>query len=344
MQHQWNHKVFNLDKQGFQALSIEIFHFQYKNNPVYKAYVDALLPDISTIDAINKIPFLPVRFFKSHQVLTTDFAPETVFESSGTTDSVNSRHFVKDLSLYEESFIKGFELFYGSIKDYCIVGLLPSYLERHNSSLVYMVNKLIEECGHPQSGFYLDEYEKLASVLIELEKNEQKTLLFGVTFALLDFAEQFPMPLQYTTIIETGGMKGRRKEMIREELHAVLQNAFNASSIHSEYGMTELLSQAYSKGDGIFNTPPWMKILVRDEEDPLLVKQTGSGIINIIDLANIYSCSFIATDDAGKIYADACPPARLSHSDGDALFGRGSFEVLGRVDGSDLRGCSLLTV
>ena len=206
------------------------------------------------------------------------------------------------------------------------VNLLPSYLERDNSSLVYMVNELIKQSDNPQSGFYLDEYEKLASVIIELEKKEQKTLLIGVTFALLDFAEQFPMFMQYTTILETGGMKGRRKEMIREELHTVLQNAFKVPSIHSEYGMTGLLSQAYSKGDGIFNTPPWMKILVRDEEDPLFVKQTGSGIINVIDLANIYSCSFIATDDAGKIYDD------------------NGFEVLGRVDGSDLRGCSLLAV
>ena len=326
MQNQWNHKIFNVEKEGFEALALEIFHFQYKNNLVYKAYVDVLLSDIAAIDSINKIPFLPVRFFKSQKVTTTEFKPQTVFESSGTTGSVNSRHFIKDLLLYEESFMKGFELFYGSIKDYCIVGLLPSYLERDNSSLVYMVNKLIERSEHPQSGFYLDEYEKLASLIIDLEKKQQKTLLIGVTFALLDFAEQFPMSLQYTTILETGGMKGRRKEMIREELHGTLESAFKVPSIHSEYGMTELLSQAYSKGDGIFNTPPWMKILVRDEEDPLLVKKTGSGIINIIDLANIYSCSFIATDDAGKIYDD------------------NSFEVLGRVDGSDLRGCSLMTV
>lgn len=326
MQNQWNHKVFNVQKEGFEALALGIFLFQYKNNLVYKAYVDVLLSDIAAIDSINKIPFLPVRFFKSQKVTTTEFKPQTVFESSGTTGSVNSRHFIKDLLLYEESFMKGFELFYGSIKDYCIVGLLPSYLERGNSSLVYMVNKLIERSEHPQSGFYLDEFEKLASLIIDLEKKQQKTLLIGVTFALLDFAEQFPMSLQYTTILETGGMKGRRKEMIREELHGTLESAFKVPSIHSEYGMTELLSQAYSKGDGIFNTPPWMKILVRDEEDPLLVKKTGSGIINIIDLANIYSCSFIATDDAGKIYDD------------------NSFEVLGRVDGSDLRGCSLMTV
>ena len=312
MQNQWNHKVFNVEKEGFEALALEIFLFQYENSLVYKAYVDALIPDITTIDAVNKIPFLPVRFFKSQNVVTTNFEPEKVFESSGTTGSVNSSHFVKDLLLYEESFLRSFELFYGSIKNYCILGLLPSYLERDNSSLVYMVNELIKQSDNPQSGFYLDEYEKLASVIIELEKKEQKTLLIGVTFALLDFAEQFPMFMQYTTILETGGMKGRRKEMIREELHTVLQNAFKVPSIHSEYGMTELLS--------------WMKILVRDEEDPLFVKQTGSDIINVIDLANIYSCSFIATDDAGKIYDD------------------NGFEVLGRVDGSDLRGCSLLAV
>jgi hypothetical protein len=239
---------------------------------------------------------------------------------------VNSRHYINDLLLYEESFLKGFEMFYGPVTDYCILGLLPSYLERENSSLVYMVDKLVEKSGHPQSDFYLDEYEKLSSTIVELERKKQKALLIGVTFALLDFAEQFPIPLQYTTIMETGGMKGRRKEMIREELHTVLKNAFAIDSIHSEYGMTELLSQAYSRGDGIFKTPPWMKILARDEEDPLLVKQTGSGIINVIDLANIHSCSFIATDDAGKIYEDV------------------SFEVLGRVDGSDLRGCSLLVV
>ena len=326
MQNQWNHKVFNVEKEGFEALALEIFLFQYENSLVYKAYVDALIPDITTIDAVNKIPFLPVRFFKSQNVVTTNFEPEKVFESSGTTGSVNSSHFVKDLLLYEESFLRSFELFYGSIKNYCILGLLPSYLERDNSSLVYMVNELIKQSDNPQSGFYLDEYEKLASVIIELEKKEQKTLLIGVTFALLDFAEQFPISMQCTTILETGGMKGRRKEMIREELHTVLQNAFKVPSIHSEYGMTELLSQAYSNGDGLFNTPPWMKILVRDEEDPLLVKKTGSGIINIIDLANIYSCSFIATDDAGKIFDNS------------------SFEVLGRLDGSDLRGCSLLAV
>ncbi len=326
MENQWNHKVFNINNEGFETLALEIFHFQYQNNAVYKAFTDALKLEPGTIDSINKIPYLPVRFFKSMDVMSTNFKPEAIFESSGTTGSINSRHIVKDLSIYEESFLMDFELFYGSVNDYCILGLLPSYLERGNSSLVYMVNKLIEQSDHAQSGFYLDEYEKLSKVITALENSKQKTLLIGVTFALLDFAEKFPMPLHSTIIMETGGMKGRRKEMIREELHGILKKAFSVKNIHSEYGMTELLSQAYSIGDGIFNLPPWMKVLVRGEEDPFLVDQSGAGILNIIDLANIYSCSFIATDDAGKLNDD------------------GSFEVLGRVDGSDLRGCSLLTV
>jgi hypothetical protein len=226
--------------------------------------------------------------------------------------------------LYQESFITGFELFYGPVKEYCIIGLLPSYLERSNSSLVFMVDKLIQLSEHPQSGFYLNEYKQLSALLTDLKKQKQKTLLIGVTFALLDFADQYPQSLQQTVVMETGGMKGRREEMIRPEVHKLLKNAFHLSAIHSEYGMTELLSQAYSKGEGVFNCPPWMRILVRDEEDPFLVKRTGAGTINVIDLANIYSCSFIATDDVGKLYPD------------------NSFEVLGRMDSSDLRGCSLM--
>jgi len=239
---------------------------------------------------------------------------------------ISSRHLVKDLSLYRESFTRGFELFYGSASEYCIIGLLPSYLERENSSLVLMADDLIRQSGHPQSGFYLNEFDKLAALLRELESREQKTLLIGVSFALLDFAEQYPIPLKHTIIMETGGMKGRRKELIRQELHAILQQSFSLSAIHSEYGMTELLSQAYSKGEGIYHCPPWMKILLRDDEDPLRVITSGSGVVNVIDLANIHSCSFIATDDAGKVYPD------------------GSFEILGRVDGSDMRGCSLLVI
>ncbi len=321
-----NDKVFRVNEENFEALALELFHFQRENNPVYAEFLQALKVDPAAVKKITEIPFLPVRFFKSHEIRTTTFQPRAVFESSGTTGSTTSRHYVKDLSLYEESFTRGFENFYGSIKNYCIIGLLPSYLERKNSSLIYMVDKWVQLSGHPQSGFYLDEFGHLAVVLQELEKRKQSTLLVGVTFALLDFAERFSFPLHHTTVMETGGMKGRRNEMIRAEVQDILKRSFHLSSVHSEYGMTELLSQAYSKGEGIFHCPPWMKILMRDEEDPFVVNRSGPGTINIIDLANIYSCSFIATDDVGKLNSD------------------GSFEVLGRVDGSDLRGCSLMVV
>lgn len=327
MEGEWNHKIFNIQEgDGFEALSLEIFNFQYANNPVYKAYADILKVNPVLVNSLAEIPFLPIRFFKSHPVITTSFEPEVVFESSGTTGTINSRHLLKDISIYQESFMKGFELFYGPVKKYCIIGLLPSYLEQENSSLVFMVDKLIRLSEHPQSGFYLDEYEKLYGILNELEIRKQTTILVGVTFALLDFAEQYSLPLKHTIVMETGGMKGRREEMIRPRVHEILKKAFHVSAIHSEYGMTELLSQAYSAEEGVFNCPPWMKVLVREEEDPLLVRPYGSGAINIIDLANVYSCSFIATDDAGKINKDR------------------SFEVLGRMDGSDLRGCSLLTM
>lgn len=323
---QWNDKIFGVKEENFEALALEVFRFQAKNNPVYSDFLKALKVEPARVSKITEIPFLPVRFFKSNQIKTTQFTPQAIFESSGTSASVNSRHFVKDLLLYEESFTKGFELAYGPINQYCIIGLLPSYLERGDSSLVYMVDKLVQLSEHPQSGFYLSEYEQLAVVLQELEKRKQPALLIGVTFALLDFAEKHSFPLQHTIVMETGGMKGRRQEMIRPEVHEILKKAFNLSVVHSEYGMTELLSQAWSKGEGVFKCPPWMKVLMRDEEDPFLIKSAGSGTINIIDLANIWSCSFIATDDVGKLNAD------------------GSFEVLGRVDGSDLRGCSLMTV
>ncbi len=323
---QWNHKVFEMEPGGFEATALELFRFQYEYNPVYKAFVLALKADPAGVSRLEQIPFLPIRFFKSHQVRTTLFEPKTIFESSGTTGTINSKHHIKDLLLYEESFTRGFELCYGPVKDWCIIGLLPSYLEKGNSSLVYMTDKLIRSSKHPQSGFYLNEYEQLSVLLGELEKRKQKTLLLGVTYALLDFAEQYPRQLQHTVVMETGGMKGRREEMIRQEVHGLLQKAFGLDAIHSEYGMTELLSQAWSKGEGVFSCPPWMKLLIRDEEDPFVVKQQGAGIINIIDLANIYSCSFIATDDVGKIHPG------------------GSFEVLGRMDGSDLRGCSLMIV
>ena len=326
MGEEWNHKIFSVREAGFESLAIEIFKFQFDNNPVYRAYTKALHINPATITGLEQIPFLPIRFFKSHPVLTTLFEPELVFESSGTTPGNRSRHFLKDLSLYEESFKKGFQNFYGPEKDWCIIGLLPSYLDRKNSSLAFMVDKLIQSSEHHQSGFYLDEYEKLFSELKGLENRKQKTLLIGVTFALLDFAEKYSMPLRYTTIMETGGMKGRKKEMIRQEVHEVLKMKFGVRTIHAEYGMTELLSQAYSKEEGIYYCPSWMKVMLRDEEDPLWVKKSGTGAVNIIDLANLYSCSFIATDDAGKVNDN------------------GSFEILGRMDGSDLRGCSLLVV
>lgn len=336
MQCQWKDKVLNVTEQGFEKLALELFHFQYENNTVYQQYVNALRVDVETVRSLTDIPFLPIRFFKSHLIKTTPFDTTTIFESSGTTGSINSKHFVKDIELYKESFTKGFELFYGPVKDWCIIGLLPSYLERQNSSLVYMVNTLIERSGDEDSGFYLNEFEQLFHLLQRQEKKKQKTLLIGVTFGLLDFAEAYAPHIQpglfnHTIIMETGGMKGRRREMIRQEVHDVLKSSFHVPVIHSEYGMTELLSQAYSDGNGLFECPPWMKILVRDDEDPLYVrhqKDAGhlSGAINIIDLANVYSSSFIATDDAGKIFPD------------------GSFEVLGRMDNSDLRGCTLLVV
>lgn len=329
MKSQRNDKIFSVQESDFEATTLEIFRFQYDHNPVYRAYADAIGADPLSVQKITQVPFLPIRFFKSHAIQSGTFSPDAIFESSGTTGTISSRHFIKDADLYKESFTRAFELFYGPASDYCIIGLLPSYLERQNSSLVYMVNELIRQSGHPSGGFYLDEWEKLSKLLKELEEKKQKTLLIGVTFALLDFAEKHSMPLKHTLIMETGGMKGRRQEMIREEVHAILKKAFHLPAIHSEYGMTELLSQAYSRGDGIYQCPPWMRIIVRDEEDPLTIKQhqtATSGAINIIDLANIYSCSFIATDDAGRLLPD------------------GKFEVLGRMDNTDLRGCSLLVV
>ena len=318
--------ILSVTDAGFQQKAIEIFHYQYAQNKVYNQWVNALNTQPDQVKSIEQIPFLPVSFFKTNQVVTETFTPEIIFESSGTSGSTNSRHFVKNLNLYTQSFIKGFHHFYGDPADYCIIGLLPSYLERKGSSLTFMVEKLVQLSKNKQSGFYLYDFKKLADTLKDLEARKQKTILFAVTFALLDFAEQFPMELNQTTIIETGGMKGRRKEMIREEVHQFLQQQFNVAAIHSEYGMTELLSQGYSNGFGIFNTVPWLKVLARNEDDPLLVTQTGRGLINVIDLANIYSCSFIATDDVGKLYEN------------------GSFEVLGRRDNSDIRGCSLMAL
>jgi hypothetical protein len=321
---EYEDKVFSVDKDGFESLALEIFNFQYLHNPIYQQYAKTVGRVGAQVNAITDIPFLPVSFFKSHTVSTAGFEPQAVFESSGTTQTINSRHFIKDISLYHQSFLTAWRQFYGPVQDWCIIGLLPSYLERKNSSLVVMVDELVRQSNHAESGFYLYEYEKLAATLQKLEAARQKTMLIGVTFALLDFAEKFSMPLSHTTIMETGGMKGRRREMTRPEVHEILQKSFSTKNIHSEYGMTELLSQAWSTGNGIFKSPAWMKILVRQEDDPFDVRTMGNGIINVIDLANIYSCSFIATDDIGKVFAD------------------GSFEVQGRTDNSDIRGCSLM--
>lgn len=324
-------EIFNADNAAWPDLALKIFAFQYENNTLYRRYCDILGKSPAGITRPEQIPFLPIQFFKSQKVVSELFDPAIIFESSGTTGSINSKHFVKDIHIYEQSFLAGFEKFYGDPRDYCIIGLLPSYLERGSSSLVYMVNELIKLSDHPGGGFYLYEHEKLQQTLLQNEKEGIKTLLIGVTYALLDFAEAFPMNLKHTIIMETGGMKGRREELTRAAVHDILKSSFGLSAIHSEYGMTELLSQAYSAGDGLFYTSDTMKIFLRAEDDPFDVyaeipggKSFASGAVNIIDLANIYSCSFIATDDMGKIYAD------------------GSFEILGRLDNSDIRGCGLM--
>lgn len=316
--------IFSVSPSLFCQQALNTFRYQYKSNEIYRQWVDALRVNINEITRLAQIPFLPVSFFKSHEVVSGNFEAEATFTSSGTAGTVSSKHTVRHLDLYKRSFTEGFKQFYNDPRDWCIIGLLPSYLERKGSSLIEMVEELIKLSGHDKSGFYLNEFEKLSIVLKDLEDQKQKTLLIGVTFALLDFAEQFPIQLQNTIVMETGGMKGRRREMIREEVHSFLQQQLKLSAVHSEYGATELLSQAYSSGNGLFNTVPWMKVLVRNEDDPLLVSEKGRGLINVIDLANVYSCSFIATDDVGRISED------------------GTFEVTGRMDNSDIRGCSLM--
>lgn len=326
-------RIFNTNEQDFMSLACAVFLKQYHENAVYREYCDLLKIDPDRVVTSGRFPFLPIHFFKSRKVISGNVVPEVVFESSGTTGSVNSKHYVKDPGWYEESFVKGFKYFYGNIENYCILGLLPSYLERKNASLVYMVDQLIQMSGHEKSGFYLHDTNKLYETVLQNEKSAQQTLLVGVTFALLDFAEQFQMNLKHTIIMETGGMKGRKKELTRDEIHQSLQNRLGVTGIHAEYGMTELLSQAYARSAGRFHCPPWMQVHIRAEDDPFDIRHTDnmdsgytSGCINIIDLANRYSCSFIATDDIGRLYKD------------------GSFEVLGRMDNSDIRGCSLMVV
>ncbi len=317
-------QIFSIKNSNeFDETAIEVFKYQSENNPVYSEFISYLGIDSQKVKSINEIPFLPVRFFKTHQILTGNQSVEKIFSSSSTSGSQPSRHYVSDLEFYRLSLKHSFEYFYGDLKDYTIFGLLPSYLEREGSSLIDMVEFWIEKSG--RGGFYLYNHKDLYRDLIQNENEGRKSILIGVSFALVDFTDKFQMNLKNTIVMETGGMKGRKKEITREELHKILKKSLGTHEIHSEYGMCELLSQAYSKSDSKFKTPAWMKVLVRDTEDPLtVVEYEKTGGINIIDLANLNSCSFIATDDLGKLYAD------------------GSFEILGRFDHSDVRGCNLM--
>ncbi|MBT8309744.1 MAG: acyl transferase [Flavobacteriaceae bacterium] len=313
--------------EEFNDMALKVFRHQFENNQVYRSFCDLLYKHPSDITTIEEIPFLPIQFFKSHKVLSTTNEIVKVFRSSGTTGQITSTHYVTDLDVYKQSFRKGFNQFYGNIKDHIVLGLLPSYLERDNSSLVYMINDLIQQSNHPESGFYLNNLKELSQVLRKMDSEGENVLLIGVSFALLDLLEIDSFKLTNTIVMETGGMKGRRKEMIRTELHDILKTGFGVKNIHSEYGMTELLSQAYSHGDGVFECPPWMKIMIRNTEDALTLERQGkTGGINVIDLANINSCSFIATQDLGKIIQNE------------------SFEILGRFDHSDIRGCNLMAL
>jgi phenylacetate-coenzyme A ligase PaaK-like adenylate-forming protein len=316
-----------INAENFNDIALAVFRHQYANNDLYRSFTNSLHIQPESVDELNKIPFLPVSFFKTHKVSTGVWKEASfVFASSGTTGDIPARHYVYDDKLYEASLLYGFRKFYGDPEDYVILALLPSYLERKNASLAYMAKVLMERSTKTESGFYLDEWEQLQNLLLKLESAGQKTLLLGVTFALLDFAGAYPMRLEHTIVMETGGMKGRREEWTRKQVHEFLAKQWGLGGIHSEYGMTELLSQAYAKKDGIFTCSPTMKMLCRDINDPLELSETGTGCLNIIDVANIYSCSFIATDDIGNIAKD------------------GTFEVLGRVDHSALRGCSLMVV
>ncbi|WP_299777800.1 acyl transferase [uncultured Formosa sp.] len=320
--------IFNIKTEDqFNEHALNVFQFQFKNNRTYRSFCDLLYIHPSDIKHYKDIPFLPIEFFKTRDILSSSKPVQCTFSSSGTTGSITSKHLVTDTSIYEDSFRKGFTNAYGNIEDYVVLALLPSYLERNGSSLIYMVNDMINQSNHPESGFYLDNLSELKSKLIDLDSRGQKVLLIGVSFALLDLVEAHQFKLKHTIIMETGGMKGRRKELIRTELHNILKAGFGVNEIHSEYGMTELLSQGYSKGHGIFNCPPWMKILTRDPEDALTIQTEGkTGGINVIDLANVNSCAFIATQDLGKIT------------------GENAFEVIGRFDNSDIRGCNLMAL
>ena len=309
----------------FEVFALQTFFFQYENNAVYRSYCDLINFNLTDVKSIQQIPFLPIQFFKTHEVKSFNGSQEMTFSSSGTSGKQTSKHFIKSLNDYENSFNNAFQSFYGDPKGITILALLPSYLEREGSSLIYMTEQLIQQSQNANSGFYLNDYEKLKNVIEKLEAAQQPTILIGVSFALLDLIEQFDFDLNHTLIMETGGMKGRRKELIREDLHEQLCKGFGVEQIHSEYGMTELLSQAYSKKNGVFSCPSWMRVSLRETSDPFKsVKNGGMGNVNIIDLANQFSCAFIATQDLGKIHAE------------------NQFEILGRSDYSDTRGCNLL--
>ena len=320
--------IFNITSDAnFNSAALAVFQHQFENNSVYRSFCDLLYKHPSEVKKIKDIPFLPIQFFKSHKVVSNSQPTKATFTSSGTTGSSLSKHHLSDLKIYQQSFRRGFKSFYGAIEDYTVIALLPTYLESEGSSLVYMANDMIKQSKKSESGFYLHDLEALKKTLINLEKKEQKTLLIGVSYALLNLIEAHSFKLKNTIVMETGGMKGQRKELVKSELHAILKQGFGVDQIHSEYGMTELLSQAYSKGDGIFKTPAWMKILTRDPEDALGIQSIGkSGGVNVIDLANINSCAFIATQDLGKVHPN------------------GTFEILGRFDQSDIRGCNLMVI
>lgn len=313
------------NNKDFEKVAIEVFNYQYQYNSIYKKWVDYLNINTKEVNNINDIPYIPVSLFKTHKIKSYSQEAEIIFSSSGTTGGNTSKHYVKSIDLYQRAYIKSFEEYYGPIEEYTFLALLPSYMEREGSSLIMMAEDLIKRSNYADSGFYLYNYDELYKKLTELKAKKRKTILLGVSFAILEFAENYTINFPDLIVMETGGMKGRRKEVLREELHSIYNNAFGTKSIHSEYGMTELLSQAYSKGNGIFYCPLQMKILIRDTNDPLSIQPKGkSGGINIIDLYNIHSCSFIATQDLGKVLED------------------GSFEILGRFDNSDIRGCNLL--
>jgi phenylacetate-coenzyme A ligase PaaK-like adenylate-forming protein len=321
-----NTDIFSISSaKQFEKIALKVFRYQYENNLVYHQFCNLMKIEVQKVKTIQQIPFLPISFFKTHQVVSNQNPVQQTFSSSGTTGIITSKHFVTDVSLYEQSYTQGFANFYGNIEDFVILALLPSYLERDGSSLIYMVDDLIKKTNNPESGFYLNNYNELIAKLVQLDSEEKSVILIGVTYALLDLIEMQKFDLKNTIIMETGGMKGRRKEMIREELHEKLSTGFGVQSIHSEYGMTELLAQAYSLGAGVFECPSWMQILIRDTEDALNYLPNGkTGGVNVIDLSNINSCSFIATQDLGKINEN------------------NSFEILGRFDNSDIRGCNLM--